>query len=261
MKEVADIISDILKKLVEQVRPGLSTWELDCVAEAEIKRHGVFSYNKHYWPKGTRYPYPAVSCLNVNNMIAHGIPRKTLKLKEGDLINIDLGIIDKNGNCGDAALTVPVGEISDRDEMLLRYAKKCLKNAIGVLHDGVHIYDIAHEIERTASERDFVVNRQLGGHAIGHDMHEDPFIYQATNHYHQDKEKYLAYQKYMDIELKEGQVICLEPLITFTDPWGVVDPDSGWTFITRDGKKSAMFEHMVKITKEGAEVLTSHISL
>lgn len=253
-----DLVSAVLTKLVKHVRPGVTTFTLDCIAEEEIKALGGFSFNKGYHPAWARFPYPAVLCANVNDSIAHAIPNQR-KLKEGDIITLDLGVIDSEGNCGDAAICVPVGEISEQDKMLIRYAKSTLYAGIKVIKNGVTVRQIAQAMERKANERKFVINRQLAGHGIGKRMHEDPPIYQVTNHYaHVDEIHYKTHERFMDIELKTGMTVCLEPMVTFSDSWGVIDSQTGWEFKTRDGKKSAMFEHMIKVTDDGHEILTTH---
>lgn len=253
-----ELVSAVLLKVKEHVEPGVTTFALDAIAEVELKKLGGFSYNKNYHPKWARFPYPAVTCISVNNEMAHGIPSQRV-LKNGDLVHIDLGVIDNDGNCGDAAFSIAVGDISKEDEMLLHYAKKCLYNGIKILKNGATIDDVAREVSRTAGERKFVVNHQLCGHGIGKHMHEKPDIYYAPNHYHNDPENFDRYQKFLDFEFKTGMVICMEPVISTLDKWGVVDPKTGWTYYNRYGKKSAMFEEMVKITDDGYEILTTHL--
>ena len=255
--KAAEMVSTILLELKEHVRPGITTFTLDTLAEQAIKRLGGFSYNKNYHPKWARFPYPAVLCTSINNEIAHGVPSQRV-LKEGDIVNIDLGIIDADGNCGDSSFTLPVGQISEQDKMLLHYAKKTLYAGIMAVRAGRTLDDLARAMMRKADERKYVINHQLCGHGIGRDMHEDPLIYHVTNPYIEG-DRVDKYQKLMDVELKAGQVICLEPMITYQDKWGFVDPDTGWAYRTRDGKKSAMFEEMVLVKDDGYEILTTHL--
>lgn len=255
--KAAELVSTVLLELKEHVRPGITTFTLDALAADAIKRLGGFSYNKNYHPSWARFPYPATICTSVNTEIAHGVPSQRV-LKEGDIINIDLGVIDEDGNCGDSSFTLPVGAISEQDKMLIHYAKKTLYAGIMAIKAGVAIEDLARAMERKAAERKYVINRQLCGHAIGKEMHEQPYIYHVTNHYREgamvDK-----YQALMDKTLTAGQIVCLEPMITYSDPWGFVDSDTGWTYRTRDGKNSAMFEEMVLVKDDGFEILTTHL--
>ena len=252
-----ELVSTILLRLKEHVRPGVTTFTLDALAEQFLKELGGFSYNKNYHPKWARFPYPAVLCTSINSEIAHGVPSQRV-LKEGDIINIDLGVIDEDGNCGDSALTLPVGEISEKDKILLHYAKNVLYTGIMKIKAGVTLHELAVAMKRRADERKFVINQQFCGHAIGREMHEQPFIYHVPNPY-RESEMVEKYQKLMDVELKTGQVICLEPMLTYSDPWGWVDSNTGWTAKTRDGKNSAMFEEMILVKDDGFEILTTHL--
>ena len=259
MKLAAEIVSKVLVEIASHVRPGVNTFTLDCVAESAINKLGAYSYNKNYWPSWSRFAWPTVSCISVNNIVAHGLPSETTVLQEGDLVNIDIGIIDKNGDCGDAALTVGVGNLSEEDEQLLYYAKKVTYAGIQKLIDGVTNHEVAQAMENKAAERNFVINAQMCGHRIGKKMHEEPLIYHITNpFYHGDQ--YEQYSKFMRNTFHEGEVVCLEPCVTFKDKWGVIDPQTGWTVQTRDHRKSAMFEHMIQIGKDGFEVLTTHFA-
>lgn len=253
--KVWDIISLILKELASHVRPGITTLTLNNLARELIKKYDVASFNRGYHPKWAVEPYPYETCISVNNEIVHGLPSERI-LQDGDLVNIDLGII-KDGVCADAALSVGVGEISEEDKLLLHFAKKALYAGIAKVRAGVKIDTIARAIEETAWHRKFVVNAMFVGHGIGKEMHEEPSIYHARNPYYQE-EQAKEYQKYLDIELKAGQIICLEPALTKYDKFGM-PTENRWTFVTKDGSKSAMFEHMVEVLPDGYKILTSHI--
>src|SRR5689334_22774988 len=146
--KVWDIESLILKELASHVRPGITTLTLNNLARQLIKEYDVASFNRDYYPSWAPSPYPYETCISVNNEIVHGLPSDR-ELKQGDLVNIDLGII-KDGQCADAALTVPVGEISDADKELLHYAKKALYAGIEKVSAGVRVETIARAIEDTA---------------------------------------------------------------------------------------------------------------
>jgi methionyl aminopeptidase len=254
--KIWDIESNILKELASHVRPGITTLTLNNLARDLIKQYDVASFNRGYHPSWASEPYPFETCISVNDEIVHGLPSERM-LKDGDLVNIDLGII-KEGVCADAALSVPVGTISDADKDLLHMAKKALYAGIEKVAAGVKVETIARAIEETAWHRKYVVNVTFTGHGIGKTMHEAPSIYHARNPYYDNPEMAAEYQKYMNIELRAGQIICLEPALTRRDRFGVQSPNK-WTFTTRDGSKSALFEHMVRVLEDGYEVLTTHI--
>jgi methionyl aminopeptidase len=255
--KIWDIESLILKELASHVRPSITTLTLNNLARELIKEYDVASANRGYFPKWANEPYPYETCISVNDEISHGFPSDR-QLKEGDLVNLDLGII-KDEVCADAALTVPVGEISDADQELLHYAKKALYAGIERVAAGVRVETIARAIEDAAWYKKFVVNASFSGHAIGKTMHEgDLYIYHCRNPYYNNPEMAAQYQKYMDVELKAGQIICLEPALTRGDRFG--EPmDNGWTWRTRNGQKNAMFEEMVEVLPEGYRILTSHL--
>lgn len=251
-----EIVSHTLKLLAEHTRVGVTTLTLNNLAEKEIRDLGGIPACKNYKPEWADSPFPAALCTSVNNQIAHGMPSER-KLKDGDLINFDLGVT-KDGECGDAALTVGVGNISSRDRELLKTAKKALLAGIAVLRDGVEVREIAHEIEKVAKSKGFVVNRTFAGHQIGKEMHQEPYIYHASNWLFNFPNQFHEYEKYMKVRLTEGMVVCLEPILTYSDRFGT-RANNHWTFVTKDGGKCAMFEHMIRITKTGHEVLTTHI--
>lgn len=251
MREAADILSNILKVLAATVAPDINLLYLDRMAKVMIKNAGAESANYGYKREWDKNGYPAYTCIGVNNTIAHGIPHN-YKLKDGDIVSIDLGI-KKNGFCADAALTVPVGKPSNKDERLIYYAKKTLYEAISMVKAGVDVVEIGKAVEKYAQFRGYVTSRRFNGHGIGSEMHIDPTIpsFDITQ-----------VKDYPDVSyiLKAGEIICLEPILTYNDREGVVRQD-GWTTKTIDFKKSAFFEHMVEVTETGCNILTTHIIL
>lgn len=242
-----EIISLILKELAEMAKPGVTTEAIDKRAGELIKKYKAESYNKGYKHPTAKAPWKYFTCINVNTVIAHGIPSE-YALQEGDIVSIDLGI-KKAGKCADAALTVPVGQISNARQRLLYYAKQVVYNAIDFMKPGAKTEDIARVIEYHALRRGYLVNRRFAGHRIGEEMHMHPNIYNTQEPNHQWG------------ELKVGEIYCIEPMLTNgKDNLGFcVDPD-GWTYITGDGKDSAFFEHMVEITENGPKILTDHFT-
>lgn len=254
-----DLASQVLLAVKPHVVPGVSTFALDTIAAKTLKELGGFSYNKGYHPSWARFPWPTTTCISVNNVIAHGIPSENVILQNGDLCNIDIGVLDQDGNCGDCSFSLGVGDISDKDEILLRYAKKVLYAGISKVKAGAMIGDLVAAMQRVANERNMIINGQMASHYIGKEMHESAF-YNAPNPY-RDKEKFEEYEKeYMSEKLQAGRILCLEPIITNgKDQWGQID-QNGWELRTRDGAKSAYFEHMIKILPDGYEILTTHFT-
>lgn len=242
-----EAVSLILKEMTQMVAPGVRTLDIDIMAEKRIKEIGYHSYTKGYKPEWSKTPWEFVSCIGVNSVIAHGKPGEYI-LKEGDLVSFDLGICDDEHNCGDAALTVGVGEISNANQRLLYYTKQTLYEAISHIKAGLNTEDLAKIIEYHAMSRGYLVNRRFGGHAIGKEMHMSPKI----NNTVEDDIKWE--------ELKAGQILCIEPMMTSgKDNLGGTDPN-GWTFWTHDGKPSVVFEHMVEVQENGAKILTDHFT-
>lgn len=248
-----EIVSFILRDLAARVEPGIKTIDLNNHAADLIKKFGVKSAILGYYPKKVLKPYPAVTCICVNSEIAHGIPGEQV-LGEGDIVSFDMGIIDSFGNAADAALTVPVGEITNVKKRLLYYAYNTTMIGAAECRVGANTETIARAISQYAIQRGYLVNRRFSGHTIGKEMHEKPAIYNTVEAKSPDFNPEYAV-------LKEAQIVCIEPMLTpGRDDKGVLDSSSsGWTFRTFDGAPSAFFEVMVKITKEGPKILTNHI--
>ncbi len=234
ISKMAELISQLLKKSLSWVRPGMTTFELDAKIEAEINRMGVKGPCKGY--EG----FPAVSCLSVNDQVTHGVPDGTL-LREGDLIDIDL-VIEKNGYYADCSKTVGVGTISEEAARLVSVAEECLRLGIQAAIPGNTLGDVGFAIQSHAEKNRFSVVRDYTGHFIGLDMHEDPLV-----------ANYGTPRR--GLKLKPGMIFCIEPMIN-QGLRGVTT--RGWDARTCDGKLSSRCEHMVLITKTGNKVLTSH---
>jgi len=234
MRQAGRIVAMILKKIVEQIRPGMETKELDTIAEKELKNHEAKSSFKGY--RG----FPANLCVSVNDEIVHGIPRKRV-LRDGDIVSLDFGAIC-NGFQGDAALTVGVGRISQKAEALIETTKGALKNGISAARAGAKLGDISYAIQDYAESRGYSVVREYTGHGIGRDMHEEP---QIPNFGLPDSGPVL----------KKGMTLALEPMVNAGD-WRTRVGDNQWTVFTADGSLSAHFEHTIAITDGEPEVLT-----
>lgn len=236
IREAAQVVGRTLKMLGEHVRPGITTAELDRIAEAYIRSQGAEPAFKGY--RG----FPASICPSVNEQVVHAIPGGT-KLKEGDIISLDVGA-RKNGYYGDAAVTYPVGAIDAEAQKLLDVTRESLAAGIAQARPGNRVGDIGHAVQAVAEANGFSVVRTLVGHGIGREMHEEP---QVPNYGPPSRGP----------RLLAGQVIAIEPMVNIGGP-DVVTGKDGWTVLTRDGLRSAHFEHTVAIGPDGPEIL-SHV--
>jgi len=239
MRRASAIVAEILAELVERVRPGLATAELDAAAEERIARRGAKPAFKNYRVGDSIFP--AVLCTSVNEEIVHGIPSGRT-LAEGDIIGLDFGVIYE-GYYADSAVTVPVGRIDPKAERLIATTRRCLDAAIEQLRPGRRIGDIGAVVQAIAETEGYGVVRDFVGHGIGRALHEDP---QVPNFGIAGRGR----------SLKPGMVLAVEPMINEGTP-AVRMLSDGWTAVTADGKRSAHFEHTVAITEDGPWVLTS----
>src|SRR3990167_11186179 len=245
IREAARIVSTVLLELRDLTCDGVSLDMLDELAERRVREMGAEPYNKGYAPKWAEKPYPSTICASVDEEICHAPPNGRV-LQFGSIVTYDLGIRYKSG-CGDAALTVIVGQTDNKRERLMRYAYRALMDGIKKVRAGVRISDIGEAIWKSSIINGYTVIKEFGGHTIGTEMHEEPFI---PNYYDKkDDERFLV----------EGQVICLEPMITPGKGQVIVNPIDGWTASTVDKQPVSMWEHMILVTKDGSEILTTHI--
>jgi methionyl aminopeptidase len=235
MKAASQLVADVLAELRETVKPGVSTGELDALAEARIRAAGGEPAFKGY------HGFPASICASVNEEVIHGIPSQR-ELIEGDIVSIDLGAV-MDGFYGDAALTVPVGRVSEQAAALLRVTEEALHNAIAQARPGARISDIGHAVQAHVEHHGFSVVREFVGHGIGTRLHEEP---QIPNYGLPGRGPRLA----------EGMVLAIEPMVNMGKPAVRVLSD-GWTAVTKDGLLSAHFEHTVAVTAAGPLVLTA----
>lgn len=234
MRRAGSLVGQVLERLREHVAPGVSTRELDAIAENMIRsRGGVPSF------KGYR-GYPASICASVNNEIIHGIPGDRM-LVDGDIVSIDCGAM-LGGYHGDAAMTFPVGPVSAEAEKLMTVTREALNAGIAMARLKMRLGDIGNAIQRHVEANGFSVVRDFVGHGIGRHMHEDPQIPNFG-------------PAGMGMRLRTGMVLAIEPMVN-AGVHEVVVMDDGWTACTRDGSLSAHFEHTVAITDDGPEVLT-----
>jgi methionyl aminopeptidase len=241
MRQSGAILARTLTKLGEAVRPGVNTAELDELAEAEIRGAGAIPSFKGY------NGYPAALCVEVEDVIVHGIPRATEILREGTLAGFDLGCIYQGWH-SDAAFTVAVGEVDELRQRLLRVTAECLARGIAAARPGARLAEVCQAIQDHAEAEGFGVVRSLVGHGIGRRMHEPPQIPNFV-----DKGGFAEY----DLVLRPGMTLAIEPMITAGTYEVRVDSD-GWTARTADGLPAAHFEHTVAVTKDGASILTPY---
>lgn len=234
MGEAGRITARALRLVGEQVRPGVTTGELDSVAEQAIREEGAVPAFLGY------HGFPASICTSLNSQVVHGIPGKT-RLREGDIISIDIGAVHE-GYYGDSARTFAVGEVSELAKALMDATERSLFAGIALCEPGRHLYDISSAVQTVAEGAGFSVVREYVGHGIGQAMHEEPNV---PNYGPAGKGPLL----------KEGMVFAIEPMVNAGGA-AVESLDDGWTVVTQDGSLSAHFEHTVAITSSGPLVLT-----
>ncbi|MFA5997860.1 MAG: type I methionyl aminopeptidase [Candidatus Paceibacterota bacterium] len=235
-------LAAVLRALRLKVAPGVTSEELDTLAEQLIRAGGDEPCFLGYTPEGAHRPYPATLCVSINDEVVHGIPNESTRtLKEGDIVGLDLGLTH-NGVIVDAAITVPVGEVDEETKKLLVATERALAAGIAQAIPGNHIGDISHAIQKEIEDAGFKVVKELGGHGVGDLVHEEPFI----PNYGRPGEGEL---------LEEGMVLALEPISTAGKAAVVLAPD-GYTYRTKDGSRSAHFEHTILLETSGARIVT-----
>jgi methionyl aminopeptidase len=240
MREAGRIVAEMLAACRAAVRPGVTTGELDRIAADVLKRHGASSNFKGYGVP-VLPPFPGVICTSVNEQVVHGIPGKR-RLKEGEILSIDAGAIVEGWHA-DAAVTVPVGEVSAQAAQLIAVTDEALRRAIGAAVVGKRLGDIGSAVQFFVEAQGLSVVRNYVGHGIGRAMHEEP---QVPN--------YGAPER--GLQIKEGLCIAIEPMVNVGGPQTRTLPDQ-WTVVTADGSLSAHFEHTLWCTAAGPVVLTA----
>jgi methionyl aminopeptidase len=234
LRRVNQLVAGILAELRTMVAPGVTTADIDAVAEARVRAGGGEPAFKGY------HGYPATICASINEQVVHGIPAKR-PLVEGDILSIDMGA-KLDGFFGDCAVTVPVGRVSPQAAELLRVTEEALFHGIEAVRPSARVSDIGAAVQRHVEAHSFSVVREFVGHGIGTALHEEP---QIANYGPAGRGPRLA----------EGMVFAIEPMVNLCKPAVKVLSD-GWTAVTRDGSLSAHFEHTVVVTRDGCEILT-----
>lgn len=235
-------LAAVLEALRAKVAPGVTTEELDDLAEQMIRDGGDEPCFLGYTPEGAARPYPATLCVSINDEVVHGIPNESMKvLQEGDIVGLDLGLRHA-GIVVDAAITVPVGRVNEQTKKLLHATEAALAAGIKAAIPGNHVGDISCAIQKEIEDAGFLIIKELGGHGVGDLVHEEPFI---PNFGRPGKGELL----------EEGMVLALEPISSAGKAAVMLAPD-GYTFRTKDGSKSAHFEHTILLERDGARIIT-----
>jgi len=235
MAEGGRILAGIIKKLIKETKPGVSTQQLNDLAEELILKSGGQCSFKGY------QNYPACLCVSLNEEIVHGLPSSQRIIKSGDLVSLDLGIFYQ-GYHTDMAVTLPIGRVTPVAQRLIQVTQEALRRGIEKIKPGAHLGDIGQAIQEYVESQGFNVVRELCGHGIGQELHEDP---QVLNYG----------EKGTGLELKEGMVLCVEPMVTVGN-WRIKKTKDGYGFKTIDNSLSCHFEHTIAVVKKGYQILT-----
>lgn len=236
------ILAQIIDELLSMVRSGVSLDSLDSKARELIESVGARPSFLYYHPKFSTTPFPSTICACVNEEVVHGFGNRQRSLKNGDIVSIDIGMQYQN-LFTDMAKSVPVGKCSKVDRKLLRVTAQALEVGIKTIRPKISLSEVGRRIQRYVESQGFQVVRSLVGHGVGHQVHEEPPV---PNYFDESLERQM---------LEAGMVLALEPMVTIGSH-EVITLDDGWTVVTKDGSRSAHFEHTVVVTENGAEILT-----
>lgn len=236
MRQAGSILEQTRQFVSQHVKPGVTTYQLDKLAEAHIRKLGGLPSFKGY------QGFPGTICSSVNEVVVHGIPSKRKVLKDGDIVTLDFGVNYK-GYHADSATTYPVGTISDEIKQLLKVTEEALYEGLKFAKPGQHVSDISHAIESYVKPYGYGIVEEFTGHGIGRELHEDPYVpnFGAPK---------------LGAILKPGMTFCVEPMLNLGTKHVRILRDN-WTTITADKKPSAHFEHMIVITETGYDILTA----
>lgn len=243
MRHAGKIGHGILQTMKDAAKPGVTTRELDALAEAELHKHNAVGLSKYYPTYKPGEGFPAGTCISVNEEVVHGIPGHRT-LKEGDVVTLDLAL-QVSGYCADTAITVPIGTVVPGVRRLLDVTQECLDIAVQHIKPGKKWSEVARLIQYNAERNGFSVVREFVGHGVGRTMHEDPKVPNFVT----------AEQLRGDFKLRPGMTLAVEPMVVMGRR-DVVLLDDGWTVVTEDRKPAAHFEHTVAVTDQGVDVLT-----
>lgn len=247
LRAAGRLVAETYEELRPHVKPGVSTGELDSIAEKFIRDQGAMPIYKGYGAltnrgRLIRPAFPATICVAINNVICHGIPSAHQILEDGDIIGIDIGVIYR-GWVGDSCVTFAVGQPDEKTEHLLTATRHSLELGIAAAQPGAHIGDIGAAIQKYAEGEGYGVVREYGGHGVGRTLHEDPFVAHVA-------------RAGTGAEIRPGMVFTIEPMLNEGSADTKLNED-GWAVSTADGSRSAQFEHTLAITESGPEILTT----
>ncbi|MEI8031795.1 MAG: type I methionyl aminopeptidase [Chlorobiaceae bacterium] len=244
MREAGAIVAMSLDMLEEEIRPGMTTKQLDTLAEEFIRDHHAVPSFLNYAPKGDPgvTPYPATLCVSINEEVVHGVPSAKRVIAEGDIVSVDVGAY-KGGYHGDAARTFVLGTIDEKVQQLVDVTRECLDRGIAMAVVGNRLHDISSAIEEHARSFRFSVIENMVGHGIGSELHEDPPVPNYG-------------RKHTGVVLREGMTLAIEPMIALGRSRRAVTRRGAWVAVTEDAKPSAHFEHTIVVRPEKAEILT-----
>lgn len=243
MRHAGKLAHDILAMMAVRVAVGVSTQELNEIARIELDRAGAIATSKNYPSYKPGEGYPAETCISVNDEVVHGIPGGR-KLKDGDLVTLDLAL-QFEGYCADTAITLPVGNVSDRDAKLVRVTRETLELALRLIKPGIRWSQIARQMQNMVESNGFEVVREFVGHGVGRSMHEDPKVANFVN----------GEQLRHDFKLRPGMTFAVEPMVVAGRREVRVLEDN-WTVVTEDGRPACHFEHTIAVTDHGVDILT-----
>ena len=242
MREACKVVATLYKELEEKIKPGMTTYELDQLAEKIMRNLGATPAEKGYNPgiKGVP-PYPASTCISINDEVIHGVPSKHRVIKDGDIVSVDTVAL-KNGFNGDAARTFIIGNVPNETKRLVDVTKQAFFEGLKYAKPGYRIGDISHAIGEYVASQGYSVVREFQGHGIGRSMHEDPGI---PNYGKAGR----------GIRIEPGMTLAIEPMV-IQGKHNILELDDGWTIITEDGSLAAHYENTILITEKEPEILT-----
>ncbi len=242
MREACKVVDAVYKKIEKEIKAGMSTWDIDQIAEKEMVRLGAIPAEKGYRIGIPGVPdYPAATCISVNDEVIHGIPSKDRIIKEGDIVSVDTVAL-KNGFNGDAARTFMIGKVSNEAKRLVEVTKQAFFEGIKYAKKGNRIGDVSHAIGEYVYSKGYSVVKEFQGHGIGKEMHEDPGI---PNYGRAGR----------GLRLEPGMTLAIEPMV-IEGREDIIELDDGWTIITQDGSLAAHYENTILITEKEPEILT-----
>ena len=244
MRASGAIVAQVLDMVEQEIREGMTTLQLDRMAEAYIRDHGGVPSFLNYAPKGDPdvAPYPATLCVSINEEIVHGVPSEKRVIREGDIVSVDCGVF-KGGYHGDAARTYMIGKVDEKVGELVRVTRECLEKGISQAIAGNRLHDISAAVEEHDRSFGFSIIRNMVGHGIGSELHEEP----PVPNYGRRK---------TGVKLREGMALAIEPMIAMGRSKNAVSKNGAWVSVTEDGEPSAHFEHTVIVRKDKAESMT-----